>query len=515
MDCPACGQRAEESDRFCGECGFDLRAAEPPADSSNLQPIERRRAGRVVYLLAGFLIVAGAIGIAITLTGPDGADQSAVANQTTVTSTSTTLAVMATPGETPGEIFLEPAAVMGPDPFTGEVFADPVVATTAPVMTTSVTEPTAPTVPGQVVVGGENGGRPGLYGGTRDNASCDGPGILSFLQANQAKAEAWVDALANDPSLSWAASPQPLTIDDLPVYFEELTPVTLLADTRVTNHGFRDGRPTPRQSVLQAGTAVLVDRLGVPRARCACGNPLSPPEPSPTAPAFVGEEWPGFDPAGLVAIQPATDLIDEFVLTDLADGAEFTREVGSGATGRPSSTGVLITTPVDEPYPPTGGIGLEDAYDSVTFTVDLDPDGLSWMAFSGFEDLVDQPMGERDRQPDGVLDVVFPDVDDFLVIVATKDGVDSGPYVLHDRDAVGTPIGNQAVIYGYHPSVWYVSRIDWSADPVLSYTTTGPETGEMTSFIDSQGAGTYTFEVTFYNQWTGMVAHGPLFFLAG
>jgi len=45
--------------------------------------------------------------------------------------------------------------------------------------------------------------------------------------------------------------------------------------------------------------------------------------------------------------------------------------------------------------------------------------------------------------------------------------------------------------------------------------TTGPETGEMTSFIDSQGSGTYTFEVTFYNQWTDMVAHGSLFFLAG
>lgn len=80
---------------------------------------------------------------------------------------------------------------------------------------------------------------------------------------------------------------------------------------------------------------------------------------------------------------------------------------------------------------------------------------------------------------------------------------------------MGTPSGNQAVKYGFHPSVWYVSRIDWSADPVLSYTTTGPETGEMTPFIDSQGAGTYTFEVTFHNQWTGRVSHGPIYLLAG
>jgi len=64
-------------------------------------------------------------------------------------------------------------------------------------------------------------------------------------------------------------------------------------------------------------------------------------------------------------------------------------------------------------------------------------------------------------------------------------------------------------VYGYYPSVWYVSSIDWSANPVLSYTTTGPETGDRTSFIDSKGAGTCTFEVTFINRWTDCVAHGP------
>jgi hypothetical protein len=40
--------------------------------------------------------------------------------------------------------------------------------------------------------------------------------------------------------------------------------VILQRDTRVTNHGFRNGRATPTQSILQAGTAVLVDEYGVP-----------------------------------------------------------------------------------------------------------------------------------------------------------------------------------------------------------------------------------------------------------
>ena len=58
-----------------------------------------------------------------------------------------------------------------------------------------------------------------------------------------------------------------------PGYLRGLTSVVLRADTQVTNHGFRDARVTGFQSVLQAGTAVLVDNRGVPRVRCACGSP--------------------------------------------------------------------------------------------------------------------------------------------------------------------------------------------------------------------------------------------------
>jgi hypothetical protein len=57
-------------------------------------------------------------------------------------------------------------------------------------------------------------------------------------------------------------------------YIRHLRPVTLTRDTRVTNHTFVDGRAVAFQSILQAGTAVLVDKDGVPVARCRCGNPL-------------------------------------------------------------------------------------------------------------------------------------------------------------------------------------------------------------------------------------------------
>lgn len=44
----------------------------------------------------------------------------------------------------------------------------------------------------------------------------------------------------------------------------------------MTNHSLRNGVAAPFQAILQAGTAVLVDRYGTPVVRCFCGNPLKP-----------------------------------------------------------------------------------------------------------------------------------------------------------------------------------------------------------------------------------------------
>ncbi|PZT71125.1 hypothetical protein DN402_02310 [Streptomyces sp. SW4] len=66
----------------------------------------------------------------------------------------------------------------------------------------------------------------------------------------------------------------------------------LRADTRVTGHGLRGGRPVGGQAVLQAGTAVLVDDRGVPRVRCAGGNPLTRRRRSGRTPPRAGGPGP-------------------------------------------------------------------------------------------------------------------------------------------------------------------------------------------------------------------------------
>lgn len=92
-----------------------------------------------------------------------------------------------------------------------------------------------------------------------------------------------------------------VSVDDIPTYVRGLTPTVLLYDTRVTNHGFTNGRATAFQSLLQAGTAVLVDAKGNPVVRCRCGNPLLAPQVV-AKPVVRGEPWPGYNPNAVVAI---------------------------------------------------------------------------------------------------------------------------------------------------------------------------------------------------------------------
>ena len=225
-----------------------------------------------------------------------------------------------TPVLGPSEVLLEPNDTLGPEPFDDatsvtEVGPDSMpptsavesttteatITTEAPTTTAAPTTTIAPSGVATLV-----GSNPGLYGGTRDNQTCDREQMKAFLAANPTKAQAWVSALNTDPTVQWSG-PTPLTTADIGPYIDELTPVLLSGDTRVTNHGFGNGSFTSRQVVLQAGTAVLVDRWGVPRARCLCGNPLTKaiPVQGASGTTYVGPRWPSFAPTTIVVIVPA------------------------------------------------------------------------------------------------------------------------------------------------------------------------------------------------------------------
>ncbi|WP_189191353.1 DUF6777 domain-containing protein [Streptomyces albiflavescens] len=194
-----------------------------------------------------------------------------------------------------GEVFLQAAGAAGPDPYTESTANDSSAAPETPTVSTG----SAPAN----VTRGVNGSAPGLYSGTRNVASCNVEKQISSLQADPAKSRAFASVQGIQPS-------------GVPAYLRSLTPVQLRVDTRVTNHGYRNGASTSYQAIFQAGTSVLVDSRGVPRVRCACGNPVAEPVQQKTTPKPTGDSWPAFRPQNVVVVAPSVTVINVFVIFD-------------------------------------------------------------------------------------------------------------------------------------------------------------------------------------------------------
>jgi len=115
----------------------------------------------------------------------------------------------------------------------------------------------------------------GPFGGSGSDLVCDRELLIRSLRARPDRLKEWAQVLDVEPDIRAVAR-----------YIRGLRSVTLTRDTRVTNHSFVDGRAVAFQSILQAGTAVLVDEKGVPVVRCRCGNPLLEPVYVKTAKCF-------------------------------------------------------------------------------------------------------------------------------------------------------------------------------------------------------------------------------------
>jgi hypothetical protein len=211
---------------------------------------------------------------------------------------------------TDSEVYLEPAAARGPDPYTASTVRNDI----GP-------PPSGPSGVPSSPAGGQtlrtlSGSTPGLYGGTQSLGSCDVEQQVNLLVADQAKERAFARAAG-------------VSQTEVPDYLRGLTPVVLRADTRVTSHGFRDGTATTYQSVLQAGTAVLVDQYGTPRVRCACGNPLKPPVAVKGAVVHNGQSWAGYQSDRVVVIKPTTQVLNNFVIVNIVTNTWIDRQAGT------------------------------------------------------------------------------------------------------------------------------------------------------------------------------------------
>ncbi|MDP3973140.1 MAG: hypothetical protein Q8P61_09570 [Candidatus Nanopelagicales bacterium] len=230
------------------------------------------------------------------------------------------------------------------DPFTppGEVGTD-----------TPVPEPVEPTEAVQV-----QGGKVGLYGGSMNTTECDKEKLITFLENNPDKGRAW-------------AQVEGIPQADIRSYVTKLTSVILRSDTMVTNHGFENGRVTEFVSVLQAGTAVLVNDYGLPVVKCYCGNPLTPPPAEPKTPTYTGPTWPRWRPGKVTVIQSNVTVINVITVININTNQPFDRPVGSnGSQDTPTTLPSPSTTTSPTPAPTGTDYTADQAYEVFLRAVD-------------------------------------------------------------------------------------------------------------------------------------------------
>lgn len=175
---------------------------------------------------------------------------------------------------------------------------------------------------------------------TDDGNGCDKAALIRDLEGRPEALAAWAGVLG-------------IATSEVATYVESLESSILTVDTKVTNHGLRNGSAYPRPSVLPAGTQVLLNQptnvpvpstppgvggsprapetptpssspgSGTPVTRCRCGNPLLPPYSDQT------EQTPTASPSPSASASPsATARI----------GRSPTRSASPSASASPSRT---------------------------------------------------------------------------------------------------------------------------------------------------------------------------------
>jgi hypothetical protein len=187
-------------------------------------------------------------------------------------------------------VTFEPARSAGENPFSDSVAVG--TPTTFPKAVLAAIAKTRARLPIDKKTGTRviSGTAPGAYGGNGATPVCDASALVSSLQKNPGNGAAWAKAFGITPK-------------DIATFVAGLTPVVLTNDTRVTNHGYDHATVAPRQSILQAGSPVMVDTTGVPRVACTSGNPLAATRPIIITKTH-GDAWPGFSSSAVTTVAP-------------------------------------------------------------------------------------------------------------------------------------------------------------------------------------------------------------------
>lgn len=330
--CGSCGERLGPGGGFCGACGMPTTpgaegspagptppavttassapvtmgaapvggpgpSPPPPADGGGSPTPGARGAGRWRWALVGAVavlaVLAGAL-VAVVASRDTAAREDEVATV---------------------EVVLEPADQVTEEPFTESVVSEGVVPAELQAFSTVEGPGARPSASSDVVTSQVAGDRSGLYGSTAEGAVCDADALAVRIFADEEVNRVWSGVMGVDPG-------------DSAALITALTPVVLGRDTAVTNHGLGPDGAAPHQSVLQAGTPVMVDANGTPRTQCGCGSPLLAPDAAGGRVDLVGDVWEGFDPRQVTEVRPSDEPLTEIETVDIESREPVTVPVG-------------------------------------------------------------------------------------------------------------------------------------------------------------------------------------------
>lgn len=194
----------------------------------------------------------------------------------------------------------------GPQTGTSEVQLESVSSAGSSPFMSPVGEDQSGVTPPPGSAGEISGGTDGLFADNGGGPSCDVQSLVSNLQVDESRAQAWAEVLGTRS-------------EEIPQFVENLKPVLLRSDTSVTSHGYANGQYTAYPAVLQAGTAVFINDRGEPTVKCFNGNPLTKGEFNPQS-RYTGSAWEHFRAGAVTSIQPNPTMIQNPKLTDI-DGS--------------------------------------------------------------------------------------------------------------------------------------------------------------------------------------------------
>ena len=151
-------------------------------------------------------------------------------------------------------------------------------------------------------------------------------------------------------------------------------------------------------------------------------------------------------------------------------------------------------------------------YDFATVQMTLDPTTTTWIAMQDYfqEPVTPGTYAYGSCPPVGCVGAHGFGTDDYIVLTITNPGGSTATVTMDQNDPFGNSFGPQMVIFGSAADAPDVRRYNFNTSTYYYIN----EAGAFNGTGIFSGAGVYTFDFSFRNQWSSSAGHNWMYLLA-